>query len=109
MWALATSVVAVQSTGWLWALGWGGWTAAAIGYGAAWGRAGLRSRIIGAVAEPDQARLARRSLLWDMAAPFLVTWAHLAVQLAAATSRRIRWGGWLYVVRRRRVVRMTRA
>ncbi|WP_066701366.1 glycosyltransferase family protein [Sphingobium amiense] len=109
MWALATGVVAVQAAGWLWALGWGGWSAVAVGYGAACGRAGVRSRIIGAVVEPEQARLARRSLWWDMAAPFGVTWAHLAVQLAAAASRRIRWGGWDYVVRRGRVVRMTRA
>ena len=109
MWALATGVVAVQTAGWLWALGWGGWSAVAIGYGAAWVRAGVRSRIIGSAVEPDQARLARRSLLWDTAAPFVVSWAHLAVQLAAATSRRIRWGGWNYVVRRGRVIRMTRA
>ncbi|MFD1103768.1 glycosyltransferase [Sphingobium olei] len=109
MWALATGVVAVQAAGWLWALGWGGWSAVAIGYGAAWVRAGVRSRIIGSAVEPDQARLARRSLLWDTAAPFVVSWAHLAVQLAAATSRRIRWGGWNYVVRRGRVIRMTRA
>jgi hypothetical protein len=108
MWALATGVVAVQAAGWLWALGWGGWSAVAVGYGAAWGRAGVRSRIIRAVVEPDQARLVRRSLLWDMAAPFAVTWAHLTVQIAAATSPRIRWGGWEYVVRRGRIVRMSR-
>jgi hypothetical protein len=109
MWALAAAVVGCQAAGWLWALGWGGWSAVAVGYGAAWGRAGVRSRIIRSVVEPHQARLARRSLLWDMAAPFAVTWAHLAVQMAAAVSRRIRWGGWDYVVRRGRVVRMTRA
>lgn len=109
MWGLATTVVAVQSAGWLWALGWGGWGAIAIGYGAAWGRALVRRRIIAVVAEPVQAAKARRSLIWDMAAPFLVTWAHVAMQVAAATSNRIRWGGWDYVVRRGRVVRMTRA
>ncbi len=109
MWATATLVVAVQATAWVWALGWGGWAAVAIGYGAAWGRALLRRVIVARVLEPDQARIVRRSLWWDMAVPFAVTWAHLAVQLMATTSRRIRWGGWDYWVRRGRVARMARA
>lgn len=109
MWALATGVVAVQSAGWLWALGWGGWPALAIGYGAAWGRALVRRRIIGAVVEPEQAAKARRSLVWDVATPFLVTWAHLAVQVAAATSKRIRWGDWDHRVKQGRVVQMKRS
>lgn len=109
MWALATGVVAVQSIAWLWALGWGGWVAVAIGYGAAWGRALARRGIIGTVVEPAQARKARRSLiLWDIAAPFLVAWAHLAVQVAAATSNRIRWGDWDHRVEKGRVVQMER-
>lgn len=108
MWALASAVVAAQGAGWLWALGQGGWSAVAIGYGAAWGRAAVRARIIGAVVEAGQARRARRSLLWDIVAPFAVIWAHLIVQLGAALSNRIRWSGWVYRVRRGRVVAMAR-
>jgi hypothetical protein len=108
MWGLATSVVAVQAGAWVWALGWGGWIAVAIGYGAAWSRAMVRRSIIGAVLEPEQAAKARRSLLWDMVAPFAVTWAHLGVQAAAVMSNHIRWGGWDYRVRRGRVMRMER-
>jgi hypothetical protein len=108
MWALATLVVAVQAAAWGWALVWGGWAMIAIGYGAAWGRALARQAILASVLEPDQARRARRSLWWDVIAPFAVTWAHLIVQLAAATSSRIRWGGWDYWVRRGRVIRMAR-
>lgn len=109
MWASATAVVAVQAGGWLWAIGWGGWAAVAIGYGAAWGRALMRARIIAAVLEPEQRRAARRSLLWDAALPFMVTWAHLTVQIAAACSRRISWGGWIYWMRGGKVARMKRA
>ena len=109
MWAVATGVVGVQAAGWLWAIGWGGPGALAIGYGAAWGRALARTRIIAAVLEPDQRGAARRSLTWDAALPFLVTWAHLAVQIAAILSSRIRWGGWDYRVRRGRVLWMARA
>ncbi|NML10707.1 glycosyltransferase [Sphingobium sp. AR-3-1] len=108
MWGLATGVVAVQAGAWAWALGWGGWIAVTIGYGAAWSRALVRRSIIGAVLEPEQAAKARRSLLWDMAAPFAVTWAHLAVQAMAVMSNHIRWGGWDYRVRRGRVVHMER-
>lgn len=108
MWALATAVVTIQAGAWMWALGWGGWVAVAIGYGAAWSRAWVRWRIIGSVLEPAQARKARRSLLWDAAAPFAVTWTHLAMQIAAAMSNRVRWGGWDYWVRRGQVVRMKR-
>ncbi|MBH1999731.1 MAG: ceramide glucosyltransferase, partial [Sphingomonadaceae bacterium] len=109
MWTTATAIVVVQAAAWVWALGWGGWHAVAIGYGAAWARALLRRAIVARVLEPDQARIARRSLIWDMVLPFAVTWAHLAVQMTAATSRRIRWGGWDYWVRRGRVARMARA
>ena len=108
MWALATLGVAIQSVGWAWALGWGGWGAVAIGYGAAWGRALLRWRILRAVLEPGQMMSARRSLYWDALAPFLPLWAHLAVQLQAATSNRIGWGGWTYRVERGRVTDMVR-
>lgn len=108
MWQLATVVIAIQSLGWLWAFAWGGWIAVAVGYGAAWGRSLVRRSIIAAVVEPEQARAVRRSLWWDMAAPFAVTWTHLAVQIAAACSSRIRWGGWDYWVRRGRVIRMVR-
>ena len=108
MWALATAVVAVQSGAWAWALGWGGWGAIAIGYGAAWGRALVRRRIIGAVLEPEQARRARRSLWWDCIAPFAVSWAHLIVQGVAGTSNHIRWGGWDYWMQRGKVARMAR-
>lgn len=106
MWLLATLVVAVQAAAWGWAIGWGGWMAVAIGYTAAWGRALLRLRIIAGVVDPDQARIVRRSLWWDIAAPFAVTWSHLALQIMAITSSRIRWSGWDYWVRRGRVVRM---
>ena len=108
MWALATLGVAIQSVVWAWALGWGGWGAVAIGYGAAWGRALLRWRILRAVLEPGQMMSARRSLYWDAVAPFVPLWAHLAVQLQAATSNRIGWGGWTYRVERGRVTEMVR-
>ncbi|NWK98658.1 ceramide glucosyltransferase [Sphingobium lactosutens] len=108
MWLAATVGVMLQSAAWVWALGWGGWPAIAIGYGAAWGRAALRSRILDKVLEPQQACCARRSLLWDMAAPFVPLWAHLMVQVQAALSHRIRWGGWDYWVKRGRVLRMER-
>lgn len=106
MWRIATLVVSIQSLGWLWALGWGGWSAIGFGYGAAWCRVMIRMRIIDSVIEPDQARKARRSLIWDAVAPFAVTWTHLAVQVASALSRRIRWGGYDYWVKRGNVVRM---
>ena len=108
MWALATLVVAVQAAAWVWALVWGGGAMIAVGYGAAWGRALMRRAILDSVLEPDQASRARRSLCWDVVAPFAVTWAHLIVQIAAASSSRIRWGGWDYWVRRGMVVRMCR-
>ena len=108
MWSLAMIGVAIQSAAWLWALMAGGWTAIMMGYGAAWCRALLRRRILCRVLEPDQARKAQRSLLWDVAAPFLPLWMHLAVQLQAASSRRIRWGAWDYWVQRGRVARMER-
>ena len=108
MWALATLVVAVQAAAWVWALVWGGGAMIAVGYGAAWGRALTRRAILDSVLEPDQASRARRSLCWDVVAPFAVTWAHLIVQIAAASSSRIRWGGWDYWVRRGMVVRMCR-
>lgn len=108
MWALATLVVAVQAAAWVWALVWGGGAMIAVGYGAAWGRALTRRAILDSVLEPDQANRARRSLWWDVVAPFAVTWAHLIVQIAAASSSRIRWGGWAYWVRRGMVVRMCR-
>ncbi|BAV63782.1 glycosyltransferase family protein [Sphingobium cloacae] len=106
MWGIATLVVAMQAVGWLWALGWGGWSATAVGYGAAWGRVLVRRRIIAGVVEPAQARKAARSLIWDALLPFAVTWVHLAVQVAGALSRRIRWGGYDYWVKRGRVFRM---
>ncbi|MEC3949652.1 glycosyltransferase [Sphingobium sp. HWE2-09] len=108
MWALATGVVAVQAGAWVWALGWGGWVAVAVGYGAAWGRALVRRSIIVAVVEPDHAARAQRSLAWDIVAPFVVTWAHLVVQLLAVRSNRIRWGGWDYRVRGGKVAGMVR-
>ncbi|MEJ7935078.1 glycosyltransferase [Sphingobium sp. AN558] len=108
MWMLATLAVAVQSAGWVWAFNWGGWAAVAIGYGAAWGRALVRARIIAGVVDRGQARAARRSLWWDIAAPFVVTWCHLALQIAAITSSHIRWGGWDYWLQRGRVVRMAK-
>ncbi|MGC4252471.1 MAG: glycosyltransferase [Sphingobium sp.] len=106
MWWIAALVMAVQSVGWFWALGGGGWSAVAIGYGAAWSRALVRRKIVADVAEPAQARKAGRSFLWDILAPFAVTWAHLAVLILGALSRRIRWGGYDYWVKRGRVVRM---
>lgn len=108
MWSIATATVALQSLGWAWALGWGGLPAIAIGYAAAWGRVLIRRRILAQVLEPAQARLAQRSLVWDMVAPFAVSWAHLAVQWMAAASNRIDWGGWRYRVRRGRVTGMAR-
>ena len=108
MWGIATLVVGVQALGWVWAMCWGGWWAVAIGYAAAAGRASVRRRIIAGVLEPDQARAARRSLWWDMLAPFAVCWAHWGMQLAAAGSRRIRWGGFDYWVSGGKVMRMKR-
>lgn len=106
MWGAATLVVAIQSAFWLWALLWGGWAGVAIGYGAAWLRVLMRRRIIARVLDPGQTGPACRSLWWDGLAPFAVSWAHLAIQLAAACSNRIRWGGYDYWVRRGRVERM---
>ncbi|MET0249204.1 MAG: glycosyltransferase [Sphingobium sp.] len=108
MWRVATAAVAIQSIGWVWALGWGGLPAIAIGYAAAASRVLVRRHILGKVLEPAQANIARRSLLWDGIAPFAVCWAHLAVQLSAAASNRIDWGGWRYRVRRGRVTAMKR-
>ena len=109
MWAVATLVVAAQASGWVWAIGWGGLGAVVVGYGAAAARALVRRRILGRVLEPKQARMARRSLLWDVLAPFAVCWAHLGMQLAAACSRRIRWGGFDYWVKGGKVVRIEKA
>ncbi|MGE4323233.1 MAG: glycosyltransferase [Sphingobium sp.] len=106
MWGIATLAVAIQSAGWLWALLWGGWTAIAVGYGAAWVRVAVRRRIIARVLDPVHTGAGRRSLWWDGIVPFVVSWGHLAIQLAAACSNRIRWGGYDYRVRRGRVVRM---
>ncbi len=108
MWAIATAVVGMQALGWMWAFGSGGWSAVALGYIAAIGRVLVRRRIIAGVLEPAQARVARRSLWWDVAAPFAVCWAHWGIQLAAACSRRIRWGGFDYWVTDGKVMRMTR-
>ncbi|WP_176591161.1 glycosyltransferase [Sphingobium sp. EM0848] len=108
MWLIACAVVGVQALGWGWALGWGGWSAVAVGYAAAVGRVLVRRRIIGGVVESGQAQKARRSLWWDMLAPFAVCWAHWGMQLAAAGSRRIRWGGYDYWVKGGKVVRMER-
>lgn len=108
MWLVATGAVAVQAAMWIWAIIWGGAAAIAVGYGAGWCRALVRRQILRSVLGPDQARSAGRSLIWDVVAPFAVTFAHLTVQLAAARSDRILWGGWRYRVRRGRVVAMER-
>ncbi len=109
MWAVATLVVGVQALGWVWALGWGDWSAVAVGYATAAGRELVRRRIFAGVLEMGQVRAARRSLWWDVLAPFLVCWVHLGMQLAAAWSRRIRWGGFDYWVNKGMVVRMERS
>lgn len=108
MWAVATAVVGAQALGWIWAWAWGGAWAVAVGYGAAVGRALVRRHILASVLEPAQARAARRSLWWDVLAPFVVCWAHWGMQMMAACSNRIIWGGFDYLVRRGRVVRMER-
>ena len=108
MWLVACLVVGVQALGWVWAMGCGGLAAVAVGYGAAVARALVRRRILGCVLEPEQAREARRSLWWDVAAPLAVCWVHLGMQLAAACSSRIRWGAFDYWVRNGKVVRMER-
>ena len=108
MWLIACAVVGCQALGWVWALGWGGWSAVAAGYAAAVGRALVRRRIIADVVEPAQARAVRRSLWWDVLAPFAVCWAHWGMQWAAACSRRISWGGFEYWVKRGKVVRMAK-
>jgi hypothetical protein len=106
MWSGATAGVALQALGWAFAFGSGQGIAISIGYGAAWVRVAVRARILHSVLAPDQLRAAWRSLTWDAVAPFAVVWAHLAVQLVAATSRHIGWGGYDYWVRDGRVVRM---
>lgn len=106
MWLIACAVVGAQALGWVWALGWSGWGAVAVGYAAAAGRALVRRHIIAGVVEPEQARAARRSLWWDVLAPFAVCWVHWGMQLAAACSNRIRWGGYDYWVKGGKVVRM---
>ncbi|WP_030540449.1 glycosyltransferase [Sphingobium sp. DC-2] len=109
MWAVAALVVGLQALGWAWALAWGGWSAVAVGYAAAMARALARRRIIAAVVEPRQGVAARRSLWWDVLAPFAVCWAHWGMQLAAVGSKRIRWGGFDYWVKGGKVVRMESA
>lgn len=106
MWAIATFAVALQTVGWLWAILSGSWVAIAVGYAAAWLRALLRWHIVGSVLSPAQARAVRRSLAWDVIAPFIPTIAHLAVQLQAAMSHRIEWGGWAYRITRGKVTAM---
>lgn len=106
MWLIACAVVGGQALGWVWALGWGGWSAVAVGYVAAMGRALVRRRIIAGVVELGQAQAARRSLWWDVLAPFAVCWAHWGMLLVAAGSRHIRWGGFDYWVKGGKVVRM---
>lgn len=108
MWSVAAFVVAAQALGWVWALGWGGWSALAVGYAAALGRVLMRRRIVASVVEAEQALVVRRSLWWDGLAPFVVCWAHWGMQLAAVCSNRIRWGGFDYWVKRGKVVRMGR-
>ena len=108
MWAVATLVVMVQAAGWVWALACGGWAAMAVGYGAAIGRASVRRRIVGSVLEPEQVGAVARSLWWDVLAPFAVCWTHLGMQLSAACSRRIIWGGFDYWVKKGKVARMNR-
>lgn len=109
MWWAAWLVMACQALGWVWALAWGGWGAVAVGYGAAVGRALVRRRILASVLEPEQMRVAARSLWWDVLAPFVVCWVHCGMQLAAACSNRIRWGGFNYWLRKGKVARMERA
>ena len=75
---------------------------------AAVGRALVRRRILASVLEPGQVLVARRSLWWDVSAPFVVCWVHFVMQMAAVCSRRIRWGGFDYWVKRGKVVRMER-
>lgn len=106
MWVIASAVVGVQALGWVWAIGWGGWGAVAVGYAAAVGRALVRRRILKGVLDGAQAAAARRSLWWDVLAPFAVCWAHIGMQIAAACSRRIRWGGFDYWVKSGKVERM---
>ncbi|HWV12007.1 MAG TPA: glycosyltransferase [Sphingobium sp.] len=108
MWTVATLVVGVQALGWVWAIGWGGLGALAVGYGAALVRALVRRRILVSVLESEQVRAARRSLWWDVLAPFVVCGVHLGMQLAAVCSKRIRWGGFDYWVKRGKIVRMER-
>ncbi len=109
MWSVATLAVLAQALGWGWAFASGEWAAISIGYGAAWLRVLFRARILRSVLEPAQLRATWRSLTWDAVAPFAVIWAHLAVQLLAATSDRISWGGWTYRVKQGKVVEMMRA
>lgn len=108
MWAVATGAVLLQSLGWLFAFTSGQWMAITIGYGAAWARVALRAAILSSVLEPGQMRAAWRSLVWDATLPFAVTWTHGALQLAAALSCRIRWGGYAYWVKAGRVERVDR-
>lgn len=108
MWGVATAMVLIQGGGWVFALASGQWIAVTIGYGAAWARVALRARILSSVLEAGQLRAAWRSLAWDATLPFVVIWAHGLVQLSAALSRRIRWGGYDYRVREGRVERVER-
>lgn len=109
MWLIACAAVGAQALGWVWAIGWGGLGAVGVGYAAAAGRALVRRRIIAGVLERGQLRAARRSLRWDVLAPFAVCWAHMGMQLAAAGSRRIRWGGFDYWVKGGKVVQIDKA
>ena len=106
MWWVAMLVVAAQALGWVWALAWGGLGAVAVGYGVAVGRALVRRRILASVLEPGQVLVARRSLWWDVLAPFVVCWVHLGMQVAAVCSKRISWGAFDYWMKKGKVARM---
>jgi len=114
LWLIAATFLAAQALGWLaWAASLGvdaGVAAWALGaaYAAAWARAALRVRIVARIHGREGVRRMRPALLLDMAAPFVAAMAHAVMVAAAASSRRIRWAGCEYWLRRGRVVRMAR-
>lgn len=105
LWWLAVTLVGLQGVGWIWALGWGGWPAVLVGYAAAALRAAARVAITRRLPH-GPALCPFASVIADLALPFAVCWAHLALILAAATSRRIRWAGTDYWMRKGKVERM---
>jgi len=114
LWLVAAAFLGAQALGWLaWAATLAvdpraAFWALAAAYAASWARAVLRAGIIVRIHGREGLQRMRPALWLDMAAPFVAVLAHAAMVAVAAGSRRIRWAGCEYWLRRGRVVRMAR-